>query len=466
MKFTIENVGPIKKSEMEFGDLTILCGKNNTGKTYITYNTFNFFDAIKYFLHIPVKNGEAEQLLKQGKLILQLEPYFYNANDYIKKSMMSWIKQEAAIQMASHENLYKNISMNLTLDKERLSTILLGSDFSWSIQMTKNCSLKVSKNKNETNLKILLQNQTSDLPDIDVVNEQLEMIITAMIKSIIPDLFIITCERTGAAAFRSTFVASREIFAKQNADSKLIAEVYQKVDFRGYPRPMNKDLEFVVRFDEASQYKSFIVDEHPEILQYFEEIINGKYQLVEPNIVKFIPNETEIGLTTLESSSSIRSLMELNFYLKHKAKKYQCLIIDEPELNLHPEIQRKIARLLAMLINSDIYVAITTHSDYIIREFDFMTRLYSNPDLAEKLGYNRDQLLKADRIKTYVTSPIGNTGKYELKEISVSEENGIESSSFDTSIEDMNFIQQAIQMGEVMSDDDFVFLDNNCGREQ
>ena len=49
MKFTIENIGPIKKSEMEFGALTILWGKNNTGKTYITYNTFNFIAAVTGF---------------------------------------------------------------------------------------------------------------------------------------------------------------------------------------------------------------------------------------------------------------------------------------------------------------------------------------------------------------------------------------------------------------------------------
>lgn len=461
MKFTIENVGPIKKSEMVFGDLTVLCGRNNTGKTYITYNTFNYMDAIKYFLHIPVNNKHAEELLESGKLLLDLEPFFQKANKYIEKSMSVWIERESARQMASHEDYYKSITMKLELENKRLENILNESNFNAPLQMTKDCILNVSKKKNEKILKIILQNNSAKLPDIDVVSGQLGSLLKAMIRSIIPDLFIITCERTGAAAFMPTFVASREIAAKQNNDTKLMEDVYHKMDFRGYPRPMNKDLEFVVRFPEAISQKSFIAEKHPEILGYFSELVGGEYCFEDPNVVKFVPKYTNIGLTTVESSSSVRSLMELNFYLKHKAKKFQALIIDEPELNLHPENQRKMARLIVMLINAGLYVAITTHSDYIIREFDFMTRLFGKDDLAQKLGYTKDQLLNSNRIKTYVVQNNKNSTQYELAEIAVDQEVGIESSSFDSSIEEMNLIQQAIQFGDVPSDDDFTIIEKN-----
>ncbi len=32
MKIKVSNLGPIKQAEMELGDLTIICGENNTGK--------------------------------------------------------------------------------------------------------------------------------------------------------------------------------------------------------------------------------------------------------------------------------------------------------------------------------------------------------------------------------------------------------------------------------------------------
>lgn len=40
MKFGIKNLGPIKEANIELGDLTIICGKNNCGKTYLTYTLY------------------------------------------------------------------------------------------------------------------------------------------------------------------------------------------------------------------------------------------------------------------------------------------------------------------------------------------------------------------------------------------------------------------------------------------
>ena len=460
MKFTIENVGPIKKAEIEFGNLTILCGKNNTGKTYITYNAFNYLDAIKYFLRVDIDKEYSEKLLRAGKISIDLFGYLSNYHAMFKIAMENWVKTESWRQMASHKDYYVNTKMLLEYDFYEFEAFVKEQNGEEHFPITKNCILHINKNQDEFSIDFTIENTGQELPDVDMLHKHLEGFLSFVFNSFFSDTFIITCERTGVACFRPSFIYS--------PPKKISLKKLNEYDENApkYPRPMQKDWRFGVEFKEATIEKSFIAEEHPYILDYFSDICGGKYSLND-DLVLFEPQGASgVKLTTTESSSTVRSLMELNFYLKHKAKRHQCLIIDEPELNLHPENQRKIARLLVMLINAGIRVAITTHSDYIIREFDFMTRLYSNPDLAEKLGYNRDQLLKADRIKTYVTSPIGNTGKYELKEISVSEENGIESSSFDASIENMNFIQQAIQMGEVMSDDDFVFLDNNCGREQ
>ena len=37
MKFRFKNLGPIKEADLELGDLTIIAGRNNTGKTYRDY---------------------------------------------------------------------------------------------------------------------------------------------------------------------------------------------------------------------------------------------------------------------------------------------------------------------------------------------------------------------------------------------------------------------------------------------
>ena len=50
-------------------------------------------------------------------------------------------------------------------------------------------------------------------------------------------------------------------------------------------------------------------------------------------------------------------------------------MVDEPELNLHPENQRRIAQLFARLVNLGIRVFVTTHSDYIVKELNTLIML-------------------------------------------------------------------------------------------
>lgn len=42
MRFEFENLEPIKHGEVELVKLTVFCGKNNTGKTYVNYLIYGF----------------------------------------------------------------------------------------------------------------------------------------------------------------------------------------------------------------------------------------------------------------------------------------------------------------------------------------------------------------------------------------------------------------------------------------
>ena len=50
MKFRFKNIGPIKEAELELGDLTIIAGRNNTGKTYMVYTLYGFLKGLRELL--------------------------------------------------------------------------------------------------------------------------------------------------------------------------------------------------------------------------------------------------------------------------------------------------------------------------------------------------------------------------------------------------------------------------------
>jgi len=66
------------------------------------------------------------------------------------------------------------------------------------------------------------------------------------------------------------------------------------------------------------------------------------------------------------SASMVRSLAGLHIYLKEYCDRGGMLIIDEPEMNAHPEAQLKIVEFLALLAHHGVRVVMTTHSPYIV----------------------------------------------------------------------------------------------------
>lgn len=54
MIIKVGNLGPLKHAEFELGDFTIICGKNNSGKTYATYALFGFLELWRNVINISI----------------------------------------------------------------------------------------------------------------------------------------------------------------------------------------------------------------------------------------------------------------------------------------------------------------------------------------------------------------------------------------------------------------------------
>ena len=128
------------------------------------------------------------------------------------------------------------------------------------------------------------------------------------------------------------------------------------------------------------------------------------------------------------------------------ANKGDFIIIDEPELNLHPDNQRKVARFLCRLINEGFKVMISTHSDYIIREINNLIMLNAgtkkNNDLTSKLlekySYSEKELIAPEKIGAYLFRK----GK-DVEPIQV-DDTGFEVKTIDEEVERLNATSEDI----------------------
>jgi predicted ATPase len=193
--------------------------------------------------------------------------------------------------------------------------------------------------------------------------------------------------------------------------------LFLKVD-HNYALPIETNVDFIKKLENIVKTTSFIAEKHPDVLTDFADILGGESTVTLNDHLYYVPKGKRVKLSMDQSSSAVRSLLDIGFYLKHEAQMGDLLMVDEPELNLHPENQRRVARLFARLVNLGIKVFITTHSDYIIKELNTLIML--------KRKTQCQTLTPAD----------------------IDPEMGIEARSFDTTIETMNRIQEAIVWGK------------------
>ncbi|HED6843381.1 TPA: AAA family ATPase, partial [Campylobacter coli] len=215
----------------------------------------------------------------------------------------------------------------------------------------------------------------------------------------------------------------------------------------------------VRELDEVVKKTSFIQDGinknskskdlYQNILDLLFEIVGGKY-LVSQEGIEFAPGAkkriTKGKFLIQRASSSVRSLLILNHYILHEAQKGDILMIDEPELNLHPKNQILLARLFTLLANAGIKIFITTHSDYVVRELNnciILNGLTSEQIQMFKLkDYIEENKIDSKDIKAYIAKNV--KGKNILEKVKITQEEGIFMSTFDEPIDTQNENQSMI----------------------
>ena len=66
VKFKLENIGLIEKIEVSLNDLTLICGQNNTGKTYVTYSIYGFLDSWSNLIDFNIDKSLFLEIIFRG----------------------------------------------------------------------------------------------------------------------------------------------------------------------------------------------------------------------------------------------------------------------------------------------------------------------------------------------------------------------------------------------------------------
>lgn len=466
MKFEFEKLGLLDEATLELADLTLICGENNTGKTYATYAVYGFLRSWRRLLQM-VLTQEIESIAKaEGAYKFDLHDMFHGkVNTYLAKlgeKYISLLPRAFAASKSFFDGVRILVSVDDTLD-------FSGAPFQRTIEdgPAGKVLATLSKESGSNVLELLIADDSLLRSPFSGLSQfVVDAIAEIVFSPYLPDTHVSSAERTGAAIFRRELDIARTRMLEKlsNMDSKEIKQnpfkLLEQVD-AGYAWPVEDNVDFIRQLEDIDKQTGQLASETPMLLKAFDAIIGGSYKVIKDQGLVYQPKGSgKPRFSMNESSSCIRALLEVGFYLRCKAKPGDVFIIDEPELNLHPRNQRAFARLVARMVNAGIKVFITTHSDYLIKEFNTLVMLAQKTQHTQatqkKHGYADEELLSPQRVRLYMTGtelkPASAKGKRAtrintLKPATIHHDRGIEVTTFDTTIEEMNAIQSEILYG-------------------
>lgn len=422
MRFTVQNLGGLEEATIDLGkDLIVLTGPNNTSKTYVAHAIYGFCRTLHSF---PIARAVIDAVPPPNRRFpirkiterltvdaLEIMERFIGAD---LERMASQYANHLADVFASGSDFFKKTSIRVDIDENdraaaRQSVLerkahVVASPETFEIDVLTESgqwifSRFVKKPTSSTQAE-QLRHQFS-VPEFAHVQINAFLIDVLFWGLTIPH--ILTAERAAIQLF------SRELSLRRSDILDAVLKSLGETDpvsilkdrARRYPLAIRDGLR---QADDLAASRKMTSSFEKEAVRFERELLQGSIRVDEAGEMTFAPSQANESLTMHLASSSVKALSGLSFYLRHLAQPGQFLIIDEPELNLHPHNQRLVARLLARLARLGIKVMISTHSDYIIRELNNLLMLSAdkNGAVRKKYGYDKDEMLDPERVGAYL----------------------------------------------------------------
>ena len=467
MKFVIKNLGPISEATLELGDLTVISGLNNTGKTYMAYALYGFMRKFENVLLRPPVSEVFDTIFLENvaKSTDDLETHLYE-NEYVEwKTDSSTLatQQKKLIQRVSQafsrnelygvfaapEGHFEDVSLEAEFAVELESDVFISLEASESKELllrfdgnTVSFELRDSGLESEENSEDELDDWIFGLDD-DIKRLYSYLLLRGVFEThSIPT--ILSSARHSIPLFvneldyaRSQWFQAR---IRERRRGKSVENPRGRESTRGvanYALPIHFNIDLFRGFPGRAERS----DNSPQgpFFADVEKMMRARFASVDGELRFTASDEDELSfdIPLFLASSSAWEMSSLYFYLGYHMRNAQnhFLIIDEPESHLDTANQIQLTRLLARLVNSGAKVLITTHSDYIVREINNLIMLSAPLDggdgIKRKLGYVKEDELRQDQVQAYVAE------EGTLNECS-KDRFGIEMRVFDETIDDLN----------------------------
>ena len=384
MKLTINNIGKLKNAEVVIDGITVITGENDTGKSTVgkvLWSVFNSFFEIKKQIRTDKISSILEELrrvssmqdIRNNLVHSSIVEYDLDLNDFLKQleKKLEVLNDIRGLDDESKDELKDTLEkikkrINLSDDEimKKITQINFNKEFNSQINNLNfleegNIDLKI-KNKN---INLIISNDKIQIKDFFSLYENVMLLDNPRIIDNLAENIILSANK---------------IFSiiENLHNSKFIS---------------------MLRNDKSSTATDNILNEEKlsKIEEKLNKIVDGKF-LKKDFGVYFYRNKSgkEINIKNLSTGFKVFSIIKL-FIQNNQLSENGTIILDEPEIHLHPEWQLKFAELIVLLQKEfSMHILLTTHSPYFVSAIEVFSEKYKIDD----------------KCKYYVAENKGNSG--------------------------------------------------------
>jgi len=377
LKLTINNIGKLKNAEVEINGITVIAGENNTGKSTVGKSLWALFNGL-------YKINEQIFLEKLDNIEDVLEKFYRTeTNDFTTfRNYMDKVRD-------FRRKIYSNRDW-LDFDENKLKEkirVLFGNDIEMEdIDELSDEILQVINIEEEKIIQRIIQNRLRNEFNGQINNLYSssigELILEIKKKKFEVKIFNEKVEKTNIDGFLNTEALY--------IDTPDVVDSVGNIYFGN--RSVNHKEQLEVKISDITPKEEDIITEVDneeklkKIYSELDKIIGGKFIKKDFRKISYIEENSKIELNIRNLSTGIKTFVILKILLDNGSlKKNGTIILDEPEIHLHPEWQIKFAELIVLLQKEfGMHILLTTHSPYFLEAIEVYSKKY---EIVEKCKY-------------------------------------------------------------------------------
>lgn len=378
MELYLNNIGALRSTNLNIKGLTVIAGKNGSGKTTIGKTLYATIKMLNNYQEDFKNRLQAEYFRSFYKISDRLQNNDIEIDESLTNYAMFLITDGDVIKLVGKWREYVNTLSNISNDDRDTIDELLNriEAFHYNKKLEDTIDLSIEKymssefgqnviNYSEQRACVKIKENDNYILDFIIDKEngyEVNILKTTLANDV-------------------TYIQTPYIFSRVESNNYR----YNMINEEFITSSSDKDKDIIIKLirDKKELDILGLTKEEEYLHNYFSDITGGRVGFNSSNR-KFEYIEDNNNIDFINTATGIKSFAILDILLKNGSiKENDILIFDEPEVHLHPVWQVKYAKILILLIKIlKIKIIINSHSTYFIEALKIFSVKYKIDDFS------------------------------------------------------------------------------------